>query len=41
MWLLTPTADLASGDNDAPMSPRDWLLRTGDVEAVLAITDGA
>lgn len=39
MWFLTPTADLAVGEDDAPISPRGWLLRTGDVEAVLAIVD--
>lgn len=39
MWFLTPTADLATDEDDAPISPRDWLLRTGDVETVLAIAD--
>lgn len=39
MWFLTPTADLTSGEDEAPNSPRDWLLRTGDVETVLAIMD--
>jgi hypothetical protein len=37
MWFLSPTSDLAVGEGDAPISPRDWLLQTGDVEAVLAI----
>lgn len=39
MWFLTPTADLAAGEDDAPISPRERLLRTGDVESVLAILD--
>jgi hypothetical protein len=39
MWFLTPTADLAVGEDDTPISPREWLLRTGDVESVLAVMD--
>jgi hypothetical protein len=39
MWFLAPTSDLSSGDEVVPISPREWLLRTGDVEAVLAIMD--
>ncbi len=39
MWFLTPTADLAVGEDEARISPRDWLLQTGDVDAVLALVD--
>lgn len=39
MWFLTPTPDLAWGEGEAPTSPREWLLRTGDVAAVLALAE--
>lgn len=34
MWFLSATPDL-EGANDTPLSPREWLLRTGEVDAVL------
>jgi hypothetical protein len=39
MWFTTPTADLAASDADTPLSPREWLLRTGEVDSVLALAD--
>jgi hypothetical protein len=39
MWFTTPSPDLAMDDNGAPLSPREWLLSTGDVDTVLAIVD--
>ena len=39
MWFLTPTPDLEREPDGAPTSPREWLLRTGDVAAVLALTE--
>ncbi|WP_407351412.1 hypothetical protein [Luteimonas sp. R10] len=32
MWFLTPTPDLTWGEGEAPTSPREWLLRTGEVD---------
>ncbi|MBS0556671.1 MAG: hypothetical protein JSR27_04575 [Proteobacteria bacterium] len=37
LWFTSPTRDL--GDADAPISPRDWLLQTGDVVPVLALAE--
>jgi hypothetical protein len=37
MWFTTPTPDLAVDQADTPLSPREWLLRTGDVDTVLAL----
>ncbi|HRN61790.1 MAG TPA: hypothetical protein PK743_10795 [Luteimonas sp.] len=39
MWFLTPTPDLAWGEDGTSVSPRDWLLRTGDVDPVLALVE--
>lgn len=38
-WFATPAPDLAD-DNDAPRSPRDYLLQTGDAVAVIDIAQG-
>lgn len=40
MWFLTPTPDLRSGAEGRAVSPRDWLLRTGDVDSVRALAEG-
>jgi hypothetical protein len=39
LWFLTPSPDLPHGDGDTPTSPRDWLLRTGEVDTVLALAE--
>lgn len=39
MWFLTPTTDLPLGEDEGSTSPRDWLLQTGDVNAVLALVE--
>lgn len=39
MWFMTPTRDLTASGNDAPMSPREWLLCTGDVDTVMMLAD--
>jgi hypothetical protein len=39
MWFLTPTQDLQTDDGATAVSPRDWLLRTGDAEPVLSLVD--
>lgn len=39
MWFLSPSSDLAWEEDDTPTSPRDWLLRTGDVAAVVALAE--
>lgn len=39
MWFLTPTPDLELEPDGTPTSPREWLLRTGDIDAVLALTE--
>lgn len=38
-WLATPTPDLAD-DSGEPLSPREFLLRTGDAAPVVAIAEG-
>lgn len=40
MWFLTPTPDFLSADKGRSVSPREWLLRTGDVDSVLALAEG-
>lgn len=37
LWFTSPSQDL--GDADTPVSPRDWLLQTGDVAPVLALAE--
>lgn len=39
MWFLSPTPDLEIEPDAVPVSPREWLLRTGDVAAVLALAE--
>jgi hypothetical protein len=39
MWFMTPNPDLAADDAGTPLSPREWLLRTGDVDPVLALAN--
>ncbi|TJY57150.1 DNA-binding protein [Sinimarinibacterium sp. CAU 1509] len=38
-WLATPTPDLLGAD-ETPVSPREYLLKTGDEHAVAAIARG-
>lgn len=38
-WLATPTPDLPGAQGE-PSSPREYLLRSGDVAAVAAIAEG-
>lgn len=37
LWFTSPSQDL--GETDTPVSPRDWLLQTGDVASVLALAE--
>jgi hypothetical protein len=39
MWFTTPNPDLALDDVGTPLSPREWLLRTGDVDPVLTLAN--
>jgi hypothetical protein len=39
MWFTTSSPDLTMDDDGTPLSPREWLLFTGDVDTVLAIID--
>jgi len=39
MWFTTPTADIGDGEDGEATSPRDWLLRTGDVDSVLDLAN--
>jgi hypothetical protein len=39
-WFLSPNPDLELADQDAPLSPRDWLLRGNAVSAVVALAHG-
>jgi hypothetical protein len=36
-WFLSPNPDLELAEQDAPLSPRDWLLRGEPVTAVAAL----
>jgi hypothetical protein len=36
-WFLSPNPDLELAEQDAPLSPRDWLLRGEPVTAVVAL----
>jgi hypothetical protein len=36
-WFLSPNPDLESEKEDAPLSPREWLLRGEHVEAVVKL----
>ena len=37
-WLLEPHPDLVVGDDEVPVSPREWLLSGQDPAAVVALT---
>lgn len=39
-WFLTPNPDLELEKQDAPMSPREWLLKGGSVDAVVKLAQG-
>jgi hypothetical protein len=39
-WFLSPNPDLEVAGQDAPLSPRDWLLHGEPVTAVVALAQG-
>jgi hypothetical protein len=39
-WFLSPNPDLELAEQDAPLSPRDWLLHGEPVAAVVALAHG-
>jgi hypothetical protein len=39
-WLTLPTPDLAVGEDERPVSPRDWLLAGNDPARVAELADG-
>jgi hypothetical protein len=39
-WFLAPNPDLELAGDDAPLSPREWLLRGEPVSAVVALARG-
>jgi len=39
-WFLSPNPDLEFSDQDAPLSPRDWLLRGKSTAAIVALAQG-
>jgi hypothetical protein len=39
-WFLSPNPDLEVARQDAPLSPRDWLLHGEPVTAVVALAQG-
>jgi hypothetical protein len=39
-WFLSPNPDLELEKQDAPASPRDWLLKGGNVAAVVKLAEG-
>ena len=39
-WFLSPNPDLELQKEDAPLSPREWLLRGESVEAVVKLAQG-
>jgi hypothetical protein len=39
-WFLSPNLDLELAEQDAPLSPRDWLLQGEPVTAVVALAQG-
>jgi hypothetical protein len=39
-WFLSPNPDLDVQGQDAPLSPRDWLLRGESVTSVVALAQG-
>jgi hypothetical protein len=39
-WFLSPNPDLELEKQDAPGSPRDWLLKGGNVAAVVKLAEG-
>jgi hypothetical protein len=39
-WFLSPNPDLEAAGQDAPLSPRDWLLRGEPVTSVVALAQG-
>jgi len=36
-WLTNPDPDLASGPDGKALSPREWLISGGSVDALLAV----
>jgi hypothetical protein len=39
-WFLSPTPDMELEKQDASSSPRDWLLKGGNVAAVVKLAEG-
>lgn len=39
-WLTLPSPDLAVGEDERPVSPRDWLLAGNDATRVAELADG-
>jgi hypothetical protein len=39
-WFLSPNPDLELEKEDAPLSPREWLLRGEPIEAVVKLAQG-
>lgn len=39
-WFLSPNPDLEIDEQEAPLSPRDWLLSGAPVEAVVKLAQG-